>query len=105
MCGFGLGKGMVGDNHTDGRRRSAHPPVAVLHDQVDAGRGVQHVEEAHDVGVAVPLQYADLARHPPHVGLALDLVLLQDLDGHLWLLMVDVYMYAYAGVSCELCVV
>lgn len=64
-------------------RTQTHAPAAVLHDQVDARRGVQHIEEADDVGVAVPLQNVDLARHAAHVGGALDLVLLQDLDRHL----------------------
>jgi hypothetical protein len=45
----------------------------------------RYLVELDDVGVPQDLEDADLASHPLHVGLLHDLLLLEDLDGHLLL--------------------
>lgn len=59
--------------------------TAVLRHDVVAVLRLQGLEELNDVVMTNLLQQATLAPHvPTHVGIFLSLLLIDDLDGHLW---------------------
>jgi len=59
-------------------------PVRILHHQVDPPRRVEHVIELDNIAMPVPLQNVNLPGNASDVSFVHNLVLLQDLNGHLF---------------------